>query len=206
MSTVLQRFLRYVTYDTRSDDSNTASPSTPAQLVLLRLLAGELTAMGARDVTLDEHGYVMATVPATTSQSVPTVGFVAHVDTSPEMSGTNVTPIVHHGYAGGNIVLLDAPDAMLLGSADLVLAAQRGNDIVTASGATLLGSDDKAGVAEIMAAAEHLLAHREIAHGDVRIAFTPDEEIGRGASHFDVERFGAACAYTLDGGECGELE
>lgn len=206
MSSVLERFLRYVTIDTRSDDSNPGSPSTPGQLDLMRMLTAELRAIGARDVTLDEHGYIMATVPATIARRVPTIGFVAHVDTSPEMSGTNVTPIVHRGYGGGEIVLPDAPDAILNGAADPVLAAQRGHDIVTASGTTLLGSDDKAGVAEIMAAAEHLLAHPEIPHGDVRIAFTPDEEIGRGASHFDVERFGASCAYTLDGGECGELE
>ena len=174
--------------------------------MLMRVLADELTAIGVRDVVLDEHGYVMATVPATTPRRVPTIGFVAHVDTSPEMSGTSVKPIVHRNYDGGDIVLPDASDAVLTGAGDPVLAAQRGHDIVTASGTTLLGSDDKAGVAEIMAAAEHLLAHPEIEHGDIRIAFTPDEEIGRGASHFDVERFGAACAYTLDGGECGELE
>ena len=162
--------------------------------------------MGARDVSLDGHGYVMATVPSTADRKAPVIGFVAHVDTSPEMSGTNVKPIVHRNYDGGDIVLPDAPDAILRGATDPVLAAQRGNDIVTASGTTLLGADDKAGVAEIMAAAEHLLAHPEILHGDVRIAFTPDEEIGRGASHFDVGKFGAVCAYTLDGGEQGELE
>lgn len=206
MSTVLERFLRYVTFDTRSDDSQSTSPSTPGQWTLLRVLEGELRAMGARDVSLDAHGYVMATVPSTMNRAVPTIGFLAHVDTSPEMSGANVKPIVHRSYDGGDIVLPDAPDAILRGTADPALAAQRGNDIVTASGTTLLGADDKAGVAEIMAAAEHLLAHPEIPHGDIRIAFTPDEEIGRGASHFDVARFGAMCAYTLDGGERGELE
>lgn len=206
MSSALERFLRYVTFDTRSNDSVDTSPSTPGQLTLLRVLADELETMGAREVTLDEHGYVMATVPATTDRGAPAIGFVAHVDTSPEMSGTDVKPIVHRAYDGGDIVLPDAVDVVLRGAADPVLAAQRGNDIVTASGTTLLGADDKAGVAEIMAAAEYLLAHPEIEHGDVRIAFTPDEEIGRGASHFDVERFGASCAYTLDGGECGELE
>ena len=170
------------------------------------MLSEELRAMGAADVTLDDHGYVMATVPATTSADVPTIGFVAHVDTSPEMPGAGVKPLVHHAYDGRELVLPDAPDMVLRLSDHAALQRQMGHTIVTASGTTLLGADDKAGIAEIMAAAEHLLSHPEIPHGRVRIAFTPDEEIGRGADHFDVERFGALCAYTLDGGECGELE
>ena len=204
---VLGRFLRYVTIDTRADEASAASPSSPGQRVLLEQLASELRGLGARDVTCDEHGYVMATVPATTTRTgVPAIGFVAHVDTSPEMSGTSVRPIVHRHYDGGDLVLPDAPDAVLRPSDDPALAAQLGHDIVTASGTTLLGADDKAGVAEIMTAVDYLLAHPEVEHGDVRIAFTPDEEIGRGANHFDVARFAATCAYTLDGGSCGELE
>jgi tripeptide aminopeptidase len=176
-------------------------------LTLLRMLVNELNAVGATDVTMDEHGYVMGTIPATTSKPhVPVIGFIAHVDTSPEMQGHDVRPIVHKSYDGSDIVLPDDPSAVLRPSADAALAAQIGHDIVTASGHTLLGADDKAGVAEIVAAAEYLIAHPEIPHGTVRVAFTPDEEIGRGATRFDVGRFGAICAYTLDGGNAGELE
>lgn len=204
--TVLDRFLRYVQIDTRADDSSTSCPSTPGQLVLQRVLAGELRDLGLADVTLDENGYLMATIPATVARDVPTVGFIAHVDTSPEMSGDNVTPIVHRAWDGRDIVLPDDPGAVLRAADYPDLAAQVGHDIVTASGTTLLGADDKAGVAAIVAAAEYLMTHPEIPHGDIRIGFTPDEEIGRGATLFDTVRFGAACAYTLDGGNCGELE
>jgi tripeptide aminopeptidase len=203
---VLDRFLRYVQVDTRADDSSTACPSTPGQLMLQRLLAGELRELGLSDVTLDEHGYLMATIPATATREAPTVGFIAHVDTSPEMSGENVKPIVHRAWDGRDIVLPDDPTAVLRAADHPDLAAQVGHDIVTASGTTLLGADDKAGVAAIVAAAEHLMADPGIPHGAIRIGFTPDEEIGRGANRFDVARFGAACAYTLDGGNCGELE
>ena len=206
MPSALDRFLRYVTVDTRADERNPASPSSPGQLVLLEALAGELRSIGATDVSRDEHGYVMATVPSTVAHAAPVIGFVAHVDTSPEMSGTGVRPLVHAAWPGTDIVLPDAPDAVLRLAEQPELAAQVGHDIVTASGLTLLGADDKAGVAEIMTAVEYLLAHPEIPHGTVRIAFTPDEEIGRGTAHFDVERFGATCAYTLDGGPVGELE
>ena len=206
MPSALDRFLKYVTVDTRADERNPASPSSPGQRVLLDALAGELRSMGATDVSCDEHGYVMATVPSTVAHAAPVIGFVAHVDTSPEMSGTGVRPIVHVGWPGTDIVLPEAPDAILRVAEQPELAAQVGHDIVTASGLTLLGADDKAGVAEIMTAVEYLLAHPEIPHGAVRIAFTPDEEIGRGTAHFDVARFGAACAYTLDGGPVGELE
>jgi tripeptide aminopeptidase len=206
-TTALGRFLRYVTIDTRSDERSTTFPSTPGQLTLLRQLVEELKALGVEDAGMDEHGYVMATVPATSARAeVPVIGFIAHVDTSPEMPGAGVRPIVHRSYDGKDIVLPDDPTAVLRVSDNPELAAQVGNDIVTASGTTLLGADDKAGVAEIMAAAEHLTRHPEIPHGAVRIAFTPDEEIGRGADHFDVARFGAVCAYTLDGGSVGELE
>jgi tripeptide aminopeptidase len=203
---VLDRFLRYVQVDTRADDSSTACPSTPGQMMLQRLLAGELRELGLSDVTLDEHGYLMATIPATVTREAPTVGFIAHVDTSPEMSGENVKPIVHRAWDGRDIVLPDDPTAVLRAADHPDLAAQVGHDIVTASGTTLLGADDKAGIAAIVAAAGHLMAHPEIPHGAIRIGFTPDEEIGRGANRFDVARFGAACAYTLDGGNCGELE
>jgi tripeptide aminopeptidase len=203
----LERFLRYVAIDTRADDASSSCPSTPGQLVLMRLLVNDLNALGLTDVTMDEHGYVMATVPPTTAKAhVPTIGFVAHVDTSPEMPGKDVTPIVHEGYDGRDLVLPDDPTAVLRPAEDAALAACVGHDIVTASGLTLLGADDKAGVAAIMAAVEYLVAHPEIARGTVRVCFTPDEEIGRGADHFDVGRFGAICAYTLDGGGAGELE
>lgn len=205
-TTALERFLRYVTIDTRSDEQSKTTPSTPGQLTLLRLLVNELHAIGLDDAAIDEHGYVMATIPATTAADVPIIGFIAHVDTSPEMPGDNVRPLVHRAYDGRDIILPDDPDAVLRAADDPALALQIGNDIVTASGLTLLGADDKAGVAEIVAAAEYLMAHRDIVHGPVRIAFTPDEEIGRGADHFDVQRFGAVCAYTVDGGGRGELE
>jgi tripeptide aminopeptidase len=211
---VLDRFLRYVQIDTRADDSSTSCPSTPGQLVLQQLLAGELRDLGLTDVTLDENGYLMATIPATlrlrsgqaVGREVPTIGLIAHVDTSPEMPGDNVKPIVHRAWDGRDIVLPDDPAAVLRAADYPDLAAQVGNDIVTASGTTLLGADDKAGVAAIVAAAEYLMAHPEIPHGAIRIGFTPDEEIGRGATLFDVARFDAVCAYTLDGGNCGELE
>ena len=194
-------------YDTRSDDSSTTVPSTPTQLIFQRDLVAELQAIGLRDAAVDANGYVMATIPATTTkEGVPAIGFVAHVDTSPEMPGANVAPIVHTGYDGRDLVLPDDETAVLRLADIPALAAQMGHDIVTASGSTLLGADDKAGVAEIVTAAEYLLAHPEIPHGTVRIAFTPDEEIGRGANHFDVARFGCTCAYTLDGGSRGEVE
>jgi tripeptide aminopeptidase len=207
MSDVLDRFIRYVQYDTQSDERSTTYPSTDKQLVLLRDLATELREIGAADVAMDQYGYVTATIPATTDKpGIPAIGFIAHVDTSPEMSGAGVKPIVHRAYDGGDLALPDDPEAVLRTSAIPELADHIGHDIVTASGTTLLGADDKAGVAEIMTAAAHLIAHPEIQHGVVRIAFTPDEEIGRGTKHFDVAGFGAACAYTLDGGPRGEIE
>jgi tripeptide aminopeptidase len=205
--TVLDRFLRYVRYDTQSDERSTTYPSTAQQLVLLRDLVDELRAVGVDDAAMDGHGYVMATIPATTrKRDVPTIGFIAHVDTSPEMPGAGVTPIVHRRYDGRDLVLPDDPAVVLRVAEIPLLAEQIGNDIVTASGTTLLGADNKAGVAEIVTAAAYLVAHPEIRHGTIRIAFTPDEEIGRGTQHFDVVRFGAACAYTMDGGRRGEIE
>jgi len=206
-TSVLDRFLRYVRLDTRADERSQTVPSTPGQLTLLALLVDQLKALGITDAAMDERGYVMATVPATPGRAaVPAIGFLAHVDTSPEMAGANVVPIVHEGYDGRDLVLPDDPTAVLRAADNPALAACLGDDIVTASGSTLLGADDKAGVAAIMAAAEYLLRHPEIAHGPIRIGFTPDEEIGRGADHFDVAAFGAVCAYTLDGGGPGELE
>jgi tripeptide aminopeptidase len=206
-SAVLDRFLRYVGYDTQSREGADAYPSTPGQLVLLRDLVSELRAIGLPDASMDEHGYITATIPATTrKEHVPVIGFIAHVDTSPEMSGAGVKPLVHRGYDGGDLVLPDDPEAVLRAADSPYLAECIGHDIVTASGLTLLGADNKSGVAEIMTAAEYLLAHPEIPHGAVRIAFTPDEEVGQGTKYFDVPAFGAHCAYTIDGGPRGELE
>jgi tripeptide aminopeptidase len=204
---VLDRFLRYVTIDTQSSERSQSTPSTPGQVTLLRQLEAELRELGAADVELHATGHLTATVPATTDRAgIPTIGFIAHVDTSPELSGAGVRPIVHRAFDGRDVVLPDDPSAVLRVDEDPALGRYVGHDIVTASGATLLGADDKAGVAAIVAAAEYLLSHPAIAHGAVRIAFTPDEEIGRGADRFDVGRFGARCAYTVDGGSQGDLE
>jgi tripeptide aminopeptidase len=207
MTTVLDRFLRYVRYDTQSDETSQTYPSTDTQLVLLRDLAVELRELGLVDASIDAHGYVVATIPATVERAdVPTIGFIAHVDTSPEMSGANVRPLVHRAYDGRDIVLPDDATAVLRLADCPALAEQTGHDIVTASGTTLLGADNKAGVAEIVTAAAYLIAHPEIPHGTIRIGFTPDEEIGRGTKHFDVPTFGAQYAYTMDGGSRGEIE
>jgi tripeptide aminopeptidase len=204
---ILERFLRYVKYDTQADPASTTIPSTAKQLVLLNVLVDELKALGLSDAFLDDKGIVMATLPANTKKAnVPVIGFLAHVDTSPEMSGLNVKPIVHRAWAGGNIVFPDDPTAVLEPAKLPALAARKGDDIVTASGTTLLGADDKSGVAVIMGVLEHLLAHPEIPHGAIRVAFTPDEEIGRGVRQFDVKRFGAYCAYTLDGEGRGRMD
>jgi tripeptide aminopeptidase len=203
----VERFLRYVTFDTQSTETSDTYPSTAKQLDLLRHLVEELRAIGLADAAMDEHGYVMATIPATTAKTaVPVIGLIAHVDTSPEMSGTGVKPIVHRAYQGQDLVLPDDPTAVLRPADSPYLAERIGDDVITASGTTLLGADNKAGVAEIVAAAEYLMAHPEIPHGTVRVAFTPDEEVGAGTKHFDVARFGAKYAYTLDGGARGELE
>jgi len=207
MTSVLERFLRYVQYDTQSDERSTSFPSTRTQLALQQDLVAELRTIGLADAEIDEHGYVFATIPPTTAKrGVPTIGLIAHVDTSPEMSGAHVAPIVHRDYDGRDLVLPDNPTAVLRLADNPSLAEQLGHDIVTASGTTLLGADNKAGVAEIVTAAAYLVEHPEIAHGTVRIAFTPDEEVGRGTKHFDVARFGCVCAYTIDGGSRGEVE
>jgi len=206
-SSCVERFLEYVKIDTQSTEDSETFPSTSSQLELLRRLQDELLALGLEDVTMDEHGYVFATLPGTSDKpDVPVVGFIAHVDTSPEMSGAGVKAIVHRDYDGRDLVLPDDPSAVISVEENPLLAGQIGNDIITASGTTLLGADNKAGVAEIMGAVEYLLTHPGITHGPVRIGFTPDEEVGNGTKFFDVERFGAYCAYTVDGESLGELQ
>lgn len=206
-TSVVERFLRYVTFDTQSTETSETYPSTLKQLELLRHLVEELKALGVADAAMDEHGYVMATLPATTGKTgVPVIGFIAHVDTSPEMSGEGVKPIVHRNYQGQDLVLPDDPTAVLRAAEIPYLKERIGDDVITASGTTLLGADNKAGVAEIVAAAEYLLAHPEIPHGTIRLGFTPDEEVGTGTKFFDVAKFGAKYAYTMDGGARGELE
>jgi len=203
----VERFLEYVKIDTQSCEDSDTFPSTSSQLDLLRRLRDELMAMGLSDVTMDDHGYVFATLPSTSAKkSVPVIGFLAHVDTSPEMSGAGVKAVLHRNYDGSDLVFPDDPSASISAADNPQLASQIGNDIITASGTTLLGADNKAGVAEIMGAVEYLLAHPEIAHGPIRIGFTPDEEVGNGTKFFDVDRFGARCAYTVDGETAGELQ
>jgi tripeptide aminopeptidase len=200
---LLERFLRYVRVDTQSARGRAGSPSTPGQLDLARLLVDELREIGLRDAELDEHGYVFATLPG--PEGAPVIGLLAHMDTSPDAPGSGVEPIVHPNYDGGAIEL--PRGGTVLDPADMpVLGRKRGHDIVTSSGDTLLGADDKAGVAAIMAAVAHLAAHPEAPRPTLRIGFTPDEEIGEGATRFDVERFGARCAYTIDGSQPGELQ
>lgn len=205
--TCVERFLRYVTFDTQSSETSKTYPSTAKQLHLLRHLVDELRAIGLADAALDEHGYVMATIPATTARTdVPVIGFIAHVDTSPEMSGAGIKPVIHRDYQGQDLALPDDPAAVLRPAEIPYLRERIGDDIITASGTTLLGADNKAGVAEIVAAAEYLMAHPEIPHGTIRIAFTPDEEVGAGTKYFDIAKFGAKYAYTMDGGARGEIE
>ncbi len=203
----VERFLEYVKIDTQSSEDSDTYPSTPGQLEFQRRLCDELRSIGLADAELDEYGYVFATLPATTDKAgVPVIGFIAHVDTSPEMSGADVKAIVHRNYDGSDIVLPDDPDSIISPADNPALAEQLGRDVITASGTTLLGADNKAGVAEIVSAAEYLLAHPEIPHGPVRLGFTPDEEVGAGTKYFDVDRFGAHCAYTMDGETLGELQ
>ncbi len=205
--TVTERFLRYVKIDTQSDASSKSIPSTEKQKDLSRLLVDELHAMGIKDAQMDEWGYVYATIPANTDKKdVPVICFCSHVDTSPDSSGTNVKPIVHTNYQGQDIVLPDDPTQILRMAEHPDLQHQIGHDVITASGLTLLGADDKAGLAEIMDAAHHLMSHPELKHGAVRILFTPDEEIGRGADKVDIRKLGAAFGYTMDGETVGSLE
>ncbi len=202
---LLERFLRYVQVDTTAARDRTGSPSTPGQLALARMLVAELEHLGVDDVTLDDNGYVMATLPSTVGEDAPVVGLIAHMDTSPDAPGAGVAPIVHRGYDGG---VLELPrEGTVLDPATMrELAGRAGHDVVTSSGDTLLGADDKAGVAEIMTAVAHMVAHPDLPRPTLRIGFTPDEEVGEGANLFDIGRFGARCAYTIDGSTAGELQ
>lgn len=200
------RFLRYVSLDTQSDDNSETCPSTKKQLVMLQMLHDELKALGLADVSMDGNGYVMATLPANNGKTGPVIGFIAHVDTSPDMPGENVKPRLVENYDGGDI-LLNKELKLVLSPNDFPEMRQyAGQTLIVTDGTTLLGADDKAGVTEIMTAVEYLVNHPEIKHGPVKIGFTPDEEIGRGVDHFDVKKFAADWAYTMDGGEVGELE
>lgn len=200
------RFLKYVKFDTQSDELTNLTPSTPGQYKFAQALEKELHELGLEDISLDENGYLMATLPANTDREVPTVGFIAHLDTSPDLSGHNVNPRIVNAYDGGDITLNADNDVVLSPSEFPELLHYVGQDLIVTDGTTLLGADDKAGIAEIISAVEYLKAHPEIEHGKIRIAFNPDEEIGQGAHKFDVDRFGADWAYTMDGGEVGELE
>jgi tripeptide aminopeptidase len=202
---LLERFLRYARVDTQSARDRTQSPSTPGQLDLSRMLVDELLTIGLADASLDDNGYVMASLPATNGGSDSPVGLIAHVDTSPDAPGAGVEPIVHRSYDGA-VIALPREGTVLDPSSMRGLAEKAGHDIVTSSGDTLLGADDKAGVAEIMAALAHLVAHPELPRPALRVCFTPDEEVGAGALLFDIERFGAAAAYTIDGSDAGELQ
>lgn len=200
------RFLKYVKFDTQSDELTNLTPSTPGQYKFAQALEKELHELGLEEISLDENGYLMATLPANTDREVPTVGFIAHLDTSPDLSGHNVNPRIVNAYDGGDITLNADNDVVLSPSEFPELLHYVGQDLIVTDGTTLLGADDKAGIAEIISAVEYLKAHPEIEHGKIRIAFNPDEEIGQGAHKFDVDRFGADWAYTMDGGEVGELE
>ncbi|MBQ7041104.1 MAG: peptidase T [Muribaculaceae bacterium] len=203
---LVDRFLEYVKFDTQSDELTNLTPSTPGQMVFAEHLEKELHKLGLKDISLDDNGYLMATLPGNIDRKVPTVGFIAHLDTSPDMSGRHVSPRIVKAYDGTDITLNAEKGIVLSPSEFPELLHYKGQDLIVTDGNTLLGADDKAGIAEIISAVEYLMAHPEIKHGDIRIAFNPDEEIGLGAHKFDVERFGADWGYTMDGGEIGELE
>lgn len=203
---LVKRFLGYTAVDTQSDENSGTVPSTAKQKNLATLLKNELEQMGLEDVTMDEMGYVYATLPANTDKKVPTIGFISHIDTSPSMSGLNVKPRIVEKYDGGNIVLNKEQNIVLSPELFPELLNHKGEDLIVTDGTTLLGADDKAGIAEIITAVEYLQAHPEIKHGKVRVGFNPDEEIGMGAAHFDVAGFGCEFGYTVDGGEVGEME
>jgi len=206
MSKLIDRFLNYVAFETTSNEESGVTPSTPGQMVLAKYLKEELESLGLQEVFLDDNGYLYATLPANTDKQVPVVGFIAHMDTAPDMSGKNVTPRIVQNYDGGDILLNAAENIVLSPTQFPELKNHIGEDLIVTDGNTLLGADDKAGIAEIISGVEYLMQHPEIEHGKVRIAFNPDEEIGLGAHKFDVERFGCDFAYTFDGGEVGELE
>lgn len=203
---LVERFLKYVSFDTQSSEETRITPSTPGQMVFAKYLKSELESLGLEEITLDEHGYLFATLPANTDKEIPTIGFIAHMDTSPDMSGKDVTPRIVENYNGSEIVL-DAEERVVLSPAQFPeLLDHKGEDLIVTNGKTLLGADDKAGIAEIVSAMAYLKEHPEIKHGKICIGFNPDEEIGEGAHKFDVEKFGCEWAYTMDGGEVGELE
>ncbi len=204
--TVIERFLKYVTFDTQSDELSDTTPSTSKQMVFAQYLKTELEELGLDDISLDENGYLFATLPSNVDRPIPVVGFIAHMDTSPDMSGENVNPRIVKNYDGSDITLCEEEGIVLSPKRFPELSAHVGEDLIVTDGRTLLGADDKAGIAEIVGAMAYLKAHPEIPHGTIRIGFNPDEEIGLGAHKFDVERFGAKWAYTMDGGEVGELE
>lgn len=206
MKTAIDRLLNYVSYDTESDEASESCPSTAKQLVLAEQLRQELIELGASDVRMSEYGYLFARIPATSDEKVPVLGFIAHMDTSPALSGADVKPRIVQDYDGGDIVLNEEKQIVMKVADFSFLPELKGEDLIVTDGTTLLGADDKAGIAEIMTMAEHLLTHPEIKHGEICIGFTPDEEIGRGADRFDVADFGADIAYTVDGGALGELE
>ncbi|MFB5166421.1 peptidase T [Geobacillus sp. NFOSA3] len=203
---IIERFTKYVQVDTQSDPNSDTCPSTPGQWTLAKMLVEELKAIGMEEVTIDENGYIMATLPANTDKDVPTIGFLAHMDTAPEFTGANVKPQIVENYDGNDIILNEALHIVLSPKDFPELANYKGHTLITTDGTTLLGADNKAGIAEIMTAMAYLIQHPEIKHGKVRVAFTPDEEIGRGPHKFDVAKFGAKYAYTVDGGPLGELE
>ncbi|MBD5206793.1 MAG: peptidase T [Bacteroidales bacterium] len=204
--TVTDRFLDFVKYDTQSDELTNLTPSTPGQMKFARFLKSVVEGMGLHDVELDDNGYLYATLPATTDKDIPTIGFIAHMDTSPDMSGRHVNPRIVEKYQGGDIVLNEEEKIILSPTQFPELNHYVGQDLIVTDGTTLLGADDKAGIAEILTAVDYLQRHPEIKHGKIRIGFNPDEEIGLGAHKFDVEKFGCAFAYTMDGGALGELE
>ena len=206
MQHIIDRFISYVTIDTESDANSPTTPSTAKQFDLANLLVQELQNIGLTEVTIDEKGYVMGTLPSNVDHEVPTIGFVSHYDTSPDFTGKGVTPQIVHNYDGGDIVLNAEKNIVLSPSYFEDLLLYKGQTLITTNGLTLLGADDKAGLTEIVTAMEYLVQHPEIKHGKIRVGFTPDEEIGRGADFFDVEQFGAQWAYTMDGSQLGELE
>ena len=204
--TVIDRFLKYVTFDTQSDENTGVTPSTEKQMVFAKYLKEELEKLGLEDISLDDNGYLFATLPANVDRPVPVIGFIAHMDTSPDMSGAGVKPRIVEKYDGKDIVLCNKDNIVLSPAQFPELLDHKGEDLIVTDGHTLLGADDKAGIAEIVSAMAYLKEHPEIKHGKIRIGFNPDEEIGLGAHKFDVEKFGAKWAYTMDGGEVGELE
>lgn len=206
MQHIIDRFVKYVKVDTQSDPNNPAFPSTEKQWDLAHILVEELKAIGMEDVTLDDNCYIMATLPSNVDYDVPTIGFIAHIDTSPDYTGTNVNPQFYPDYNGEDIVLNEEKNIVLSPSYFEDLLLYKGQTLITTDGTTLLGADDKAGVTEIVSAMEYLIQHPEIKHGPIRIGFTPDEEVGKGAHRFDVDKFGAEWAYTMDGSQVGELE